>query len=169
MLQSETFAVLDCIVYDQATDTSHYSKWRNLSSRLTVTNASDGTLLENSSGSSGYYGIGEPSRISLENYMFDWEYPCVIEFDTVTLSDNGEIYIQLSDEANHNIIRTFSNLGITASSTAHIEINNSTIQISVNGGTPTIITNTLTGKFLIALAINTGHSLKFKNFKIYPI
>lgn len=164
-LESSIYELVDCLFYNNKTE------WYNASTRLTVTQNSDGsTTLENTTVNNGYY-LANQIGTSKSSYadVNEWELGACIEFDLVSTSDLGNI-VQLNDY-NNNIAstKTFTALECTENNHIRIEVaTNGSVSYYVDTGVPKSAT-AQTDTFAVGFRVNPNTSLTFKNFKIYPI
>ena len=169
VLQSEIYEVLDCQCIDVGTDTDYNNESRNFSNRLTVVRDSDGTEL---TGSNGYYMFNKKGTPYGDNasYYREWNAPLCIEFDLVSTNTNGNgLYVNQSED----IVIDFNYFRGSSTDTVHIKItyDGELFEFYVDGVKSSYTYSATLSDFIIGFHTNYGatSSLKYKNFKIYPI
>lgn len=164
-LQSEPYPVLDTLFYDKALSGTgnHNDNWLNTYS-ASVTRGDDGTTISKESYAA--YFADNPS-ISAE---YDWTAPFAVEVFIV--STNGQANnMQIYDLVNNsNGTLFFSGLNITGNNTLKVVCNGSTIKVYVDGvEKPNAQVTATFDKCRCGLVLGTGGTIKYKDFKIYPI
>ena len=156
---SEPLPVWDYLFYDDGITSPKTANWTNYQDRITVSVDETGTtLLRDASSSTGYYLT--PSAYST---------PFAIEFEMIetgTRTSNGIDFAVNGSDNN----KTFNSLNIASGDTIKITYDGTTIKVYRNGPTtPIEVALALTGNITIAFYIAPNQSIKFKNFRMYPI
>lgn len=167
---SETYSIFDYIVYDGAVDTNHYDNWYNYGNRLTPSNPdAEGRLIENNGSSNGFwYAILYGDTPSDANsYKFDtFTLECDIVSASATGTDTqGFIFYDGS------IQQFISTDWLRVNNGGHIKItyDGTNFTIESDNLSPYTFAKAFTNKLRLGFSINAGESLKYKNFKLYPI
>lgn len=157
-IQSEPYEVLDCIFYDEAineTNTGWYNQGFEVSSN------SEGTLLDRQSSS---WGTRYANATSSSDTPFD--IGTCIEFDIVAVTGGMRLQIIGGVGSNYDYF-------LPSDTTHHVKIvvDSDYITRTVDNGTPTQnpTSTYVSDKFKVVFAINGVGSVRYKNFKIYPI
>ena len=147
--------ITDCLFYN------NHEEWYNPSSRITVTENTDGsTTLTNNSGSQGFYLANYPNTPKTNtSELLDWDSPLIIEF-TILNTNNG--VIQLYDGT------TTTELTELTEGTILIKFLNNKIEYYTDGELIKTDTNTLNTS-RIGFRLPNNSTLTYKDFKIYPI
>ena len=169
-LVSETVELMDCGFYDDGITTSggklYYTSPTSEVSRETD---ATGTLITNLTSSLKTIRANKPNTTADEK---DWEEPIHIEFDVVSWS--GELSIQLwksnttGDYIGINLANYLSDL---SSANVQLEYDGNRINLKINntfvfGHSFTFVSSDLFG---IRLLLGANSSIKYKDFKVYPI
>jgi len=161
---SQPYPVLDCLFRDGGvTGDSNYTAFKNYSS-FNPQLFDDGTVITNSSSSNAYYlaNTGDSSD------EYDFIPPYVCEFDIVSVTGNlGSQNITILQYQGSAINKTFSNLSITDGCHMKITVNGTQVIYQKDDNTPITESYTST-KTRIGIILNNA-TLKYKDFKIYPI
>lgn len=160
ILQSETYEVLDCDFYDEATTTNHNdNRWDTWSSYpVTVTRQTEYTLIEQATSGTIAYHI----------FPFADLNPSIIEFD---FYKNGgllnEIIGQLRNN-NKNVLRQFSLSSVTGTSLEtwyHIKLDFDNKLIYIDD--KSIVMDDITPTHFYIVCYTTTTDVRYKNFKVY--
>lgn len=163
-LQSETFVVDDCIFYDGGTSDTHHEIWTNYSNQLNVeVGDTDTVLTEKTTGTNGYLYVTVPMD-------------CTGEIEIYQVDGNTyQFPISLFDENNNYKGGIgFSQIGLTVGSyhTVKFEVTSSKTTFSTpeSSSSRAVVYTLPTNKLRFGVGtFGTITSLKFKNFKVYPI
>ena len=157
---SVPLSVWDTLFYDDGVTDPKTANWQNYSNRLTISVDENGTTIahEGSSGT-GYYFT--------DNFEVSYSLPVVIEFDCVSYSNYNSCGLDFVNGSTDNN-KTMNALGIQQGDHVKIVYDGATISTYRNGST-TPITNSLSisGSIKLGFYVGSGHSFKFKNFKLY--
>ena len=164
-LVSETYEVLDCIFYDTGIDGTRNTDWWNVQGVMQISPQSDGTLLSNPTTNNGilYANIGSKGTYT---DAYDFEPPFILETDIVSISGTGYIYVY--DGVNANGLLPWAGLGLTGNNHLKAIISSNKIEWYVDN----VLKYTSSGTFNkcgVAFRCNQNSSIKYKEFKIYPI
>lgn len=164
----ETYEILDTSFYDTGIYGTSNNNWQYNSSYLTKTVETDGTgtLVENTTTGTTY----RPYQVDLQSDSnpFDFDVPFAMEFDVVSLTNNILIIMISNDNQDGSV--SFSYAGFTAGSTCKIEYSNGVFKFYKDGvPSATDRSFTLTGKVRLGFSLKNDCSIKYKNFKVYPI
>jgi len=162
---SVTYGVLDCIFYDTGID-STFDKWVKKNATLDKEVLSDGTLVTNPNNSFGtiYANINESSTWA---DLYDYSAPLKVELDIVTISGGGSI--TLNDGVNP-VQMVFPTYPFAENDHVIITVESNRYKVQIGNTEYNWYNHSLADKFGIAIRLNdTNSSIKFKNFKIYPI
>lgn len=164
-LVSETFVVYDCIFKDIGTTSSSNNRWQNLQQTLTISVESDGTLVSNDSNA---FGVRYADKDESGSSIYDFTVPFCVEFDCVSISGEGMVYIY--DGTNTKELRSWSSLQLTNNSHLKVIVSNQDVRYYINNNaTPIITSSNQLGNSSVGLRVNPNASIKYKNFMIYPI
>ena len=165
----ETYEVLDAIFYDKALNgTGNYNdNWRKVPNitELSITRNSDGTLLDYVSTSSQRYIQLFPRNTP----SIDIDVPYIVEFDIVEL--NGYVLFQAIGKDSTNTTRYYGRQIVTG----HIKVELQHDSVKMWADNVNIYNNAsydlpTTANLAFVFDKNQGNaSLKYKNFKVYPI
>lgn len=157
--QSETYEILDCIFLDVATTGNKNTNW---SGSPTITTGDDGTLCSNSTSSNIFYRVIEGGSLKQLSPSY------AVEFDVVEYS--GTVTI-INDSTNNDSIR--KSLGaLSVSSNSHVKVtyDGDVFKYYVDDTHRTTQDITITVESThCGFRIDPSSSLKYKNFKVYPI
>ena len=164
ILVSKTYGVTDCTLIDYATSTDYWEYWVKTSSLLLISRDTVGTLLTNTHTTSN-------NRINILNSStqssaFCWDNPFAFEFDIITY--NGTVTIDLYD-AISNGQRAFDYLNIQPGDNVKVASDGTNVKYYINNELTDTKQVSLTQPSRVGFIVNTGASLKYKNFKVYPI
>ena len=162
-IQSETFVVLDTLFYEDGTTGTPNPNWVKNGGNFDVTPSTDGITISNNFTWAVYYraNIGDTSTTR------DYTLPVCVEFDFLESSDNSKWYLQFDDGSDMNIRGNI----IQVTNDCHVTIRATSTDtfIKVDNGTERALGYVVASPTGIALIMQGGASVKFKNFKIYPI
>lgn len=168
-LVSETFVLMDCLVYDGGINTNHYDNWYNYGNRLTPSNPdADGRLLENNSSYNGYYYaiLNGDTPSDANSYKFDtFTLECDVVNRSETIDSNGFVFYD------GNTQQYISTDWLCAYDGDHLKItyNGSQFTMESDNSSPYTFSKSFTGKLRLGFQIQPNGFLKYKNFKLYPI
>lgn len=164
----ETYEVLDTLLYDKATTGHKSTNWHTQNGTLQITTDDNGTSLENTGTGSASYVANLPST-SPSGYDAEWEVPFCIEFDIVDCTDLSKCYLQVSANNSSPYTPALNANGSVIGSHQKIECRASGYTIYIDYRTPVVLDRPINDLASIRFAISQGETLKYKNFKIYPI
>ena len=159
-LLQKTYKIIDGLFYDAATSTPPENTWV-INGFSPSYSTIDGTTLTSSTFATAFANL-----IGTGVNPFDWDSPCIIEFDVTSISSENADF-QIYDNTN-NCTRSFRNLGITNNDHVKILVESEKIRYFVNDIEKT------NSAFDIAIGtfrcgFRATGSLTFKNFVIYPV
>ena len=164
ILQSETYGVVDAIVYDKAYPTSNdYNSdmWFG-SPNWTINTDENGTTI--STGTNTGYRLYTASSSGTSPYK-DFTEDFAVEF--IFIEYTGTVIMRVGNDTSKD--KYLSSLGLTSGDVVKLEVSSSNIKYYVNGEEIVAQRETYqSGASFFSFRINTG-SLKYKDFKIYPI
>ena len=169
MYQSETYIVWDTLFHDVDSTGNDNSKWIYSNANTILSALDDGKLIDLSSPSSGntICGCNGTSGTTWDwNNLQKFNYPFAVEFDIVSVSNNGYIMFYVGGVA----IKTFAQIGASANSNVKIFVENNKVYSQVDTGAKTELASiTSASTYSFAFRVNAGHYFKFANFKAYSI
>lgn len=163
-VQSEPYTVIDAIVYDKAYPTSddyNSDMWFG-SPNWTINTDENGTTI--STGTNTGYRLYTASSSGTSPYK-DFTEDFAVEF--ILLEYTGTVIMRVGNDT--SIDKYLSSLGVTSGDVVKLEVSSSNIKYYVNGEEIVAQRETYqSGASFFSFRINTG-SLKYKDFKVYPI
>ena len=163
VIQSETFVVLDTLFYEDGTTGTPNPNWVKNGGNFDVTPSTDGITISNNFTWAVYYraNLGDTSTTR------DYTLPVCVEFDFLESSDNSKWYLQFDDGSDMSIRGDI----IQVTNDCHVTIRATSTDtfIKVDNGTERALGYAVASPTGVALRLQGGASLKFKDFKIYPI
>lgn len=160
--QSETFVITDALFYCQGTIGNVNQYW-NAESGLTSKPDSEGNLLENSATSGKAYIADIPVSAS----VLDFNTPLCIEFKCISTT-GARIFLN-SSSGGSNIDRSIGSY-ITENNKVKMIIRANTYDLIVDDVTKlSNQSHTLVNPVGIRFVVNSNCSLKYKDFRVYPI
>ena len=163
IIQSETYGILDTLFYDEAVDGKKNSKWYiSNTGNLSVSTDSNGTLLTSST--AVQYRCNSTTS-SLNNFLSGkW---CV-EFDVISYTGNP--MVRLLQTTGNTWDWQFTNRGIIDGSHIKLVFEDNTITATVDDDEKApVSTSAFTGDLAIGFRFGDAGTLKYKNFKVYPV
>ena len=164
IIQSETYGVIDAIVYDKAYPTSddyNSDMWFG-SPNWTINTDENGTTI--STGTNTGYRLYTASSSGTSPYK-DFTEDFAVEF--IFIEYTGTVIMRVGNDTSKD--KYLSSLGLTSGDVVKLEVSSSNIKYYVNGEEIVAQRETYqSGASFFSFRINTG-SLKYKDFKIYPI
>ena len=161
---SQPYTVLDAIVYDKAYPTSNdYNSdmWFG-SPNWTINTDENGTTI--STGTNTGYRLYTASSSGTSPYK-DFTEDFAVEF--IFIEYTGTVIMRVGNDTSKD--KYLSSLGVTSGDVVKLEVSSSNIKYYVNGEEIVAQRETYqSGASFFSFRINTG-SLKYKDFKIYPI
>lgn len=163
-LQSGTYGVVDAIVYDKAYPTSddyNSDMWFG-SPNWTINTDENGTTI--STGTNTGYRLYTASSSGTSPYK-DFTEDFAVEF--ILVEYTGTVIMRVGNDTSKD--KYLSSLGLTSGDVVKLEVSSSNIKYYVNGEEIVAQRETYqSGASFFSFRINTG-SLKYKDFKVYPI
>ena len=163
VILSETFVTLDTLFYEDGTTGTPNPNWVKNGGNFDVTPSTDGILISNNFTWAVYYraNLGDTSTTR------DYTLPVCVEFDFLESSDNSKWYLQFDDGSDMSIRGDI----IQVTNDCHVTIRATSTDtfIKVDNGTERALGYAVASPTGVALRLQGGASLKFKDFKIYPI
>ena len=164
IIQSEPYTVIDAIVYDKAYPTSddyNSDMWFG-SPNWTINTDENGTTI--STGTNTGYRLYTASSSGTSPYK-DFTEDFAVEF--IFLEYTGTVIMRVGNDTSKD--KYLSSLGLTSGDVVKLEVSSSNIKYYVNGEEIVAQRETYqSGASFFSFRINTG-SLKYKDFKVYPI
>ena len=163
MFQSEIYSLIDALFYDEAVSGKKNSNWYiSNTDNLSVSTDSNGTLLTSST--TVQYRCNSTTS-TLNNFLSGkW---CV-EFDVISYT--GRPMVRLLQTNSNTWDWQFSNKGIIDGSHIKLVFEDNTITATVDDDEKApMSTSAFTGDLAIGFRLVDAGTLKFKNFKVYPI
>lgn len=164
MFVLERCSIFDAMFYDSGTDGTLNSEWWKSSSQLSLTE--DNTGITASTTSSSTFYVAPNKKDTSKSYMVDvveWN-DFICEFTFVSQTGNQSFMLR---DTNANA-RSISFNGFNEGDVLKIKYTNNTATAWKND-TPISTTSTsVNGDVMIRFNISNG-SIKFKEFKVYPI
>jgi len=164
-LQSVTYDVLDCMFYDNGIDGSLNSEWWTSSlSQLSV--IEDNTGITASTTSSNTYYLSPNKKGTPKSQMSDlveWN-DVICEFTYLTHTGNPQFMLRDGTSQHRMVYFTDFNEG----DVLKIKYTENTVTAWKNDAPISLIGGSLNGECMMRFNISQG-SVKFKDFKIYPI
>ncbi len=156
MYQSETYSLIDAVFYDKATGSSStLSRWNGYNN-FEIVGDDEGTLVTNNTTGNRYL-YPKQSSAWLENNS-------VIEFTYLSLT--GGVLFRCNNGTS-NADRYLSSLNLSNGDVVGVKILDNKIEYYKNGN-KLLETSYSNGNSYVAFIIYNG-SVKFRDFKIYPI
>ena len=156
MFQSEPYATIDAVFYDKAVGSSStLSRWGNYTS-FEIVGDDEGTLVTNNNTANQYIYPKQSSAWVENNSLIEFTY----------LNHTGTVLFRCNNGTNAD--QYLSNLNLTNGDVVGIKILDDKIEYYKNGVKLSLDKNFTTGNSYVAFIINNG-SVKFRDFKIYPI
>lgn len=162
-LVSETFVVYDCILYDNATISSHNDSMWSVETGLQL---------------SRYTDYSEVAEVSTANANMYCTIPseCVVELDLKQIGGtNGNFWLNLKTTSNaYKSGTNLNNVGGSVETWTHLKLefeNGVCTYTNMNNNQSTTFNTGITDANM-RFALNTGNNItahQFKNFKVYPI
>lgn len=159
---SEPLTVIDGKFFDSGIRTSKYARWRNNSSSVRETFATDGTLLKQAtSGTDGWYLASTGSGDGWDDTQ-NWTPSFAVEFTIVDMTDGARLRISSEYGNLYSLYNVGDRVKIiydgsyvdyykvgSETRLKHAQLNSSTVSIG--------------------FSLTNGGTIKFKDFVIYPI
>jgi hypothetical protein len=167
-LVSETYELIDAIMYDMATTGNKNNSWWNYGNRLTLTTDNDGTVLSNNGSSNGFYYAypnGTTVTSDTNSYVYN---EIAFEFDIIDYNANTDGGLIFYDGTKQLYVN-FEWLGVSTGDTVYLQYTNSVFTAKVNGVKKWDYTFALSTPFRAGLLVQPTKSIKYKNFKILPV
>ena len=160
---SEIYEVLDALFYEDGTTGTPNPNWVKNGGNFDVTPSSDGILISNSFTWAVYYraNIGDTSTTQ------DYTIPVCVEFDYIEASDNSKWYLQFDDGSDRSIRGDV--IQVTNDCHVTIRATSTDTYVKVDNGTERALGYVVASPTGVGLRLQGGASLKFKDFKVYPI
>ena len=160
---SETYEVLDALFYEDGTTGTPNPNWVKNGGNFDVTPSTDGILISNTFTWAVYYraNLGDTSDTR------DYTIPVCVEFDYIEASDNSKWYLQFDDGSDKSIRGDV--IQVTNDCHVTIKATSTDTYVKVDNGTERALGYVVASPTGVALRLQGVASLKFKNFKIYPI
>ena len=170
MIQSEIYEIVDAIFYDSGIQGTANNNWYN--DGLTVDLTSETyTEISKTTSNTGYYLCNIGDTPSSTSDITEFNSPFAIEFDILGYSDSGGLtglyFNDGSTSGGHLFNGKFSN-----NETHHIKEVVTSTKISMyvdDEPTPFEWVKSFNNPMRLGLRVASTCSIKFKNFKIYPI
>jgi len=165
-LLQETYEVYDVNFYDTGINGTANTNWAYNTNYLTKQVLSDGTLITNSATAT----TERPYQVDLlqDADYYDFDVPFALEFDLVSLSGTVIIIMVSNNGENGSVSMSYCNF--TANKTCRIEYNDRVMKFYTdNTSSKSDRSFTLTGKVRLGFGVRGESSIKYKNFKVYPI
>ena len=163
------YPVGESIFVDKAITGKKNTHWNGTNVSISV--ESDGTLVSNSTGSSGSYTVLHPNTTTTPRYDYSFSSPLAIEFDIVNASDYTQTNVQIVDSNGHIALnRTLSYLGCkTADTHMKIIVTDTQVLVYTENKSFFYYSHSMDTNFRINFSLASGYDFKFKNFKVYEI
>ena len=159
MVLQETYELLDAVQYDSGTTGTVNSNWSNTSALSSAISDSSGTTFTNNTANAISVYFNKQGSTSAE---FDWSYPLCVEFECI--SKTNTVYWQFRSTGDANA----PNLSNYSTGTYKMLITNGKMEFYVNGNKITTYNYDNTN-YAIRLVLAANSSIKFKDFKVYPV
>ena len=164
IIQSETFAITDALFYCQGTTGNVNSNWV-AETGLTSNPDAEGNLLSNSTTGGKYYASNLPNSSTSE--LKDFTAPLCIEFNCISTT-GARIYLN-SSTGGSNIDRNITSY-ITGNNEVKMIVRENDYDLIIDGDVKlSNVSHSLVALFGIRFVVNSNCSLKYKDFRIYPI
>ena len=161
---SETYSIIDALFYCQGTTGNVNSNWV-AESGLTSNPDTEGNLLENSTSSGKYYASNLPNSSTSE--LKDFTAPLCIEFNCIS-NTGARIYLN-SSTGGSNIDRNITSY-ITGNNKVKMIVRENNYDLIIDGEVKlSNVSHSLVAPFGIRFVVNSNCSLKYKDFRIYPV
>ena len=160
MVLQETYVIYDSTFYDSGlNDAQKNNDWTTTNLQINTDNT--GTLVSNSTSSNVFY------RIYRNSALVSFDTPYIVEFEVVSLTGT----ILLINDGSTTIRRTLSGeLGVQNGDTVRIEYDGTTCKYYVNDIYKTGQDISATSSYsYLGFRIGSSASLKYKNYKVYPV
>lgn len=159
-LQSETYSILDCNWYDDGVTSPKTVTWWKPSSNFTETIEDTGTTITNSTSSTNHYWVKNYSQIDIGAF--------VVEFDLLSYTDDTTPRFAFTGTGGGNYIFKTE---LEAPQQCHVKfiVDGTKIACQIDNGTPNTLATTTNTTFYVGFRLNGEGSIKFKDFKVYPI
>lgn len=164
----EIYEVLDCLFYDKGV-TGTETVWFK-ENRPSVDILSDGTVLSNTVNQNKYLWAVSPlitpsGRADCINFTPSFN----VEF--IVIETTGNCYLNIGDGVSSDRNRTMGQFGITGNNHIKVEVRSDSIRYYKDGTElSNLAINNITQLISrVGLFVQQNASVKFKDFKIYPI
>ena len=164
MIQSEIYEVIDALFFDDGVTSPKIANWYKSTNNYSETIDDTGTEWTNTSATQFV-----ANSTSSANYFLDYQGKWAIEMDVISYND---VTIRIRESATSQTLFAFDSRGVTSNSHLKIVYNgDNTLTYTIDNNAPvTINTIEFSSNIAIGIRLNSADSsLKFKNFKVYPI
>ena len=163
-LVSETYEIIDALFYCQGTTGNVNSNWV-AETGLTSTPDAEGNLLSNSTTGGKYYASNLPNSSTSE--LRDFTAPLCIEFTAIS-GDGVRLFLNTSTGGS-NIDKNITSY-ITGNNKVKMIVRENDYDLIVDGEVKlSNVSHSLVAPFGIRFVVNSNCSLKYKDFRIYPV
>ena len=157
MYQSETYSIIDAVFYDKAVGSSStLSRWNGYTN-FEIVGDDEGTLVTNNTAGNRYLYPKQSSAWVENNYVIEFTY----------VSHNGGVIIRCNNGTS-NADTYLGSLSLTNGDIVKVKILDNKIEYYKNDVKLSLDKTYTVGTSYVAFILNNS-SVKFRDFKIYPI